>query len=627
MKILSLHCDYIKFKPLKKALKQPEKLGEKGKKERKVEEVLVILTAVEARDEENKTIVKQYVENIKDLSEKVKCKNLVLYPYVHLSSSLSSPDFAEKVMKDAEKQLKKDKFSAERAPFGYYKEFELKCKGHPLAELSREIVGGEKTEKGKTQREVISEQIKRKHFILTPDGKEYKLDLKDLKKVNKILEEVNDEDLKTFVLYEEVGKTPQKEPPSIKEMTQQELVGYAPESDSGHFKFYPKGNLIFELLKKWASEMAVKKLGSLQVETPIIYDWSDKEIREQGGSFHERHYTVGVKDDPKKQWVMRFAGDFGLFKIMKAASLSYKALPLRMYEFSKSFRYEQKGELSGLKRLRGFHMPDIHSFTTDLEEGWKEYKELYKQYDTLAKGTGVRYAIAFRVVEDFYKKHKDQIIEMLKSSKAPAFIETLSGMKHYWAVKHEFQGIDSVKGSTQLSTVQLDVKGTETYGITYKDKDNKSKGCTIVHSSIGSIERWIYCILEKALASQKPEWPYWLSPVQCRILPLSIKYVKEAEELTKDLNYHHRIRTDVDDRNLQLGKKVSDAEKEWVPYIVTIGEKEIRNQVLSVRTRLMGEVKAIRPDKFKDILKKMQGKMPWKPLPLPMLLSKRPRFI
>lgn len=481
-------------------------------------------------------------------------------------------------------------------------------------------------EKKKSQREIISEQIQRKHYILTPEGKEYRLDVENEAQVKKVLSEIKDEDFKNYLLFNEIKNLAKIEPPSIKEMQAQELVGYAPEADSGHFKFYPKGNLIFELLKDWAYEIAVKRFNCLQIETPIIYDWSDKEIREQGGSFHERHYTVKCPDDEKKEWVLRFAGDFGLFKIMKAATLSYKALPVRMYEFSKSFRYEQKGELSGLKRLRGFHMPDIHSFTGDLAAGWDEYKKLYKQYDDLAKGTGIKYAIVFRIVEDFYKKNKDQIIEMLKYSKAPAFIETLSSMKHYWAVKHEFQGIDSVKGATQLSTVQLDVKDAETYGILYTDKDNQKKGCTIVHSSIGSIERWIYCILENSFKMAKPAWPYWLSPTQVRICPVSDKFVDDAVKLAQRLN-EQNIRTDVDDRDIPLPKKISNAEIEWAPYILVVGERELKSGNLAVRKRESGKIENFSEKDLIDKLKLEQNNMPFKPLPLGVLVSKRPIFV
>jgi threonyl-tRNA synthetase len=139
MKILTLHCDYLKFKPLKKAIKQPEELSKEQEKEKKVEEVLAVFTAVEKQDEQNKNIVSELVNNVKEIAKQVGTKNIVLYPYAHLSSNLSNPIFAQEVLKDAEKGLKKEKYEVERAPFGYYKEFELKCKGHPLSELSREI--------------------------------------------------------------------------------------------------------------------------------------------------------------------------------------------------------------------------------------------------------------------------------------------------------------------------------------------------------------------------------------------------------------------------------------------------------------------------------------------------------
>ncbi len=638
MKILSLHTDYIKFKPLKKALKGIEDLEDKGEKE--VKEALAILTAVEKGDEDVEKIVEKLVNEIKEIAKQVNVSNIVLYPYAHLSSNLASPDVAQKVLEGTENAFKKIKgFNVTRAPFGYYKEFEMKVKGHPLSELSRhitvdgvskkvlssEVKSESKDERKKTQRELISENIERKFYFLTPEGKEYPVNVEDVNQVKDILEKLGNEDLKTYILNNEIKHVVRKEPPSIKEMQRQELVGYAPEADAGHFKFYPKGNLIFELLKDWAGEIALQRLNCMQVETPVIYDWNDKEIREQGGSFHERHYLVKAADDPQKEWVMRFAGDFGLFKIMKDTKISYKNLPIRMYEFSKSFRYEQKGELGGLSRLRGFHMPDIHSFAKDLDAGWKEYAELYQNYDDLAKGAGIKYAVVFRIVESFYEKHKKQIIDLLKYSKVPAFIETLSGMKHYWAAKHEFQGLDSVKGSVQLSTVQLDVKDAETYGILYTDKDGKKKGCTIVHSSVGSIERWIYCILEKSLQENKPLWPYWLAPTQVRILPVSDKFIPDAEKLAKELN-SNKIRTDVDDRTESVPKKVSESEKEWIPYVIVVGERELQSGNLSVRLRTSGKIENMKKEELISKLFKEQGKMPWRPLALNLFVDKRPIF-
>lgn len=270
-------------------------------------------------------------------------------------------------------------------------------------------------------------------------------------------------------------------------------------------------------------------------------------------------------------------------------------------------------------------MPDIHSFTSDVESGWEEYKELYRNYDDLTKKLGIRYAVAFRIVKDFYEKYKDQIIEMLEYSNMPAFIETLSEMKHYWAVKHEFQGLDSVGGSTQLATVQLDVKDSETYGITYTDKEGKNKGCIIVHSSIGSIERLLYCILENAFTQSKKMLPYWLCPTQLRIAPLSEKYFEESLNLAKKFN-SYGIRTDVDDRNETIQKKVLNSENEWIRHLIVYGEREMKEKLYSVRGRETGRIAKFSEEELKRKLLEQQQGMPWRPLPLPICLSKRPIF-
>ncbi|MFH1152088.1 MAG: threonyl-tRNA synthetase editing domain-containing protein, partial [Nanoarchaeota archaeon] len=160
MKILLLHCDYIRFKPLKKALKNIGDL--KDKEEKKVEECLVVLTAVEKTDSDVKKIVEKYSENVADVAKQVKTKNIVLYPYAHLSKNLGSPEIAVKILEDAEKILKKN-FEVVHAPFGYYKEFELKVKGHPLSELSREIsVDGKSEEESYNPKQLLREISKSK---------------------------------------------------------------------------------------------------------------------------------------------------------------------------------------------------------------------------------------------------------------------------------------------------------------------------------------------------------------------------------------------------------------------------------------------------------------------------------
>ncbi|MFH0928745.1 MAG: threonine--tRNA ligase [Candidatus Aenigmatarchaeota archaeon] len=619
MRILQYHSDFIEYTPIKKEIKDAE---EAEKKTVRYEEIVVLQTAVEKTD--NESVAKKAIDEVKKSLDVIKCNKILIYPFVHISTNPSGPGMAMKILKEMEKYAKEIGLEAYRAPFGWNKQFNMKIKGHPLAEQSK-VITAEKEEKQKTREEVV-ENIKKEHFILTPEGKEYKIDLKDEKILKETLKNINNDALSKYIFSEEIKSKEGVEPPSIKEMQQQELVGYCPESDIGNFKLYPKGLLLFNLLVDWAYEIAVKRFGCIQIDTPILYDWSDPEIREQGGSFHERHYIVNCPEEPNKELVLRFAGDFGLFKMMKKATFSYKQLPLRMYEFSKSFRCEKSGELSGLRRLRAFHMPDIHCFCYDLEAGWKEYQELYRQYDDLAKGTKIEYAIVFRVVNSFYKKYKDKFIEMLKYSKLPAFIETISEMKHYWAVKHEFQGIDAAGGNCQLSTVQLDVKDSETYDIMYVDSDGKEKGCVICHSSIGSIERWLFSILEDALKKKTPTYPLWLSPTQIRLCPINDTFVEYCEKIADGLEMKN-IRVDIDDNTESIQKKVRNAEMEWVPYIVVIGQKEKDSGNLAVRLRETGKVSNMSPEDLTKTIKENTKDYPFRKLSLNRLLTKRPTFV
>jgi len=224
-------------------------------------------------------------------------------------------------------------------------------------------------------------------------------------------------------------------------------------------------------------------------------------------------------------------------------------------------------------------------------------------------------------VKDFYEKYKSNLIELLKYSNKPALIEVLSEMKHYWAVKHEFQGIDSVGGAVQLSTVQLDVMDAERYGIVYTDADGKKKGCIICHSSIGSIERWIYVLLEEALKHEKPALPFWLSPTQIRLIPVSKGFVPDCEKIAAELD----ARVDIDDMDDKVGKKIRNAEMEWIPMIIVLGEKERSSGQIPVRMR-SGEVKVMTAEQLKAEVETLSKGYPTARLPLPRMVSKRPVF-
>ncbi len=316
MRVLLIHADRFEYE-VKDPTKMAEELPPQAPRKHSFQEPLVVFTTVESTDDNAEAIAEVAATDVAEVFSKVEARSVVLYPYAHLSSDLAGPAQAIAVLKATEAAISSKGIDVHRSPFGWYKGFEIKCKGHPLSELSREFTA----EAGKTREEVV-EKIKSDFFILTPEGEELPLDLKNIDSM-KFLDEYPS--LRTFIMSEEVGRSKGVEPPSIKAMQRLELVDYEEASDRGHFRMYPKGHLVFSLLESWAKAIALDRIGAVQIDTPILYDWSMPDIRSQGMSFHERHYTL--KTDEKREFVLRFAGDFGLFRMLKGATISYRNLP------------------------------------------------------------------------------------------------------------------------------------------------------------------------------------------------------------------------------------------------------------------------------------------------------------
>jgi len=379
-----------------------------------------------------------------------------------------------------------------------------------------------------------------------------------------------------------VFTTEAKKPAHIEIMEQQELVGYEPASDTGHFRFYPKGALMKDLLSDLAEDVAIRQIGATKIETPLIYR-NEGAVKEQAASFHESDYHM---QEDGRELILRFAGDFGLFNMIKDVRAGEKQLPLRLYEISPSFRREKRGSCSGLKRLRGFTMPDIHCFCEDFEQGMEEFARLHRFYDKFLRDSGLEFGLGFRTTKDFLAQNPEFILDRLKDSKQDALVEVLDSMKHYWVLKNEFQYIDTSRDNIQLSTVQLDISDAARYGLTYTASNGSKKPFTIVHSSMGSIERIMGAILEERaremISGVKPSFPYWLSPTQLRIIPVDDRHVQIANNIAESLS---NVRVDIDDRKESLGKKVRSAEKEWVPLYTVVGdiEQASNNYMLKAR--------------------------------------------
>ncbi len=182
--------------------------------------------------------------------------------------------------------------------------------------------------------------------------------------------------------------------------------------------------------------------------------------------------------------------------------------------------------------------------------------------------------------------------------------------------------------ASALTTVQIDVENADTYDINYVDKDGSKKRPLILHASIsGSLERVIYALLEaeamRMAAGKKAMLPVWLSPTQVRVIPVGDKHKEHGLNVLGRMS-QRALRADIDDRDEPLGKKIRDAQKEWVPYIVVIGDKEMETGMLSVNIRAPDSKKDMSVDELVSLVEKENHGKPFERLTLPAELSKRP---
>ncbi len=616
MRLLLIHADRIGYE-VKSKTKIAEEIPEEIKAQ-EAEESLVVFIAVEKSDETNPSrAVDDAIVEIEGVYENVKAKNIFLYPYAHLSPSLAGPKVALKVLKDLEKKLS-SKYSVKRAPFGYYKAFDLKCKGHPLSELSKQIEVG-KTEE-KVSEALKSEKKLKSEWYILHEGELIPAKEFDFSKY---------QSLKTFYDYETKGtRAMDREPPHIALMKEHELVDHEPGSDQGNLRWYPKGELIKKLMEEHVTNIQLD-YGAMEVETPIMYDYQHPQLKKYLNRFPARQYVVKSDD---KEFFLRFAACFGQYLIKQGMGISYKHLPLRLYELTHySFRREQSGELAGLKRLRSFTMPDMHTLCRNMDQAKKEFIEQFKLSMRWMGDLDFEYDVAMRFVKEFYDENKDFIKSLANLAEKPILIEVWDQRFFYFVMKFEFSINDALKKAATLSTVQIDVENTERFEITYTDEDGSKKNPLMLHASIsGGLDRNLYALLEmewmRSKRGEKPSFPLWLAPTQLRVVPVSEDYLPICEKLLVDFQ-NADIRADLDDENLTLQKKIRNAEKEWVPYIVVVGKREAESGTLSVRVREKGGKVAemAKQELIQEIKDSTLGK-PYRRLPLPDRMSKRPRF-
>jgi threonyl-tRNA synthetase len=621
MRILQLHSNFIAYKPVQKEIATAEQAE---KKEVRVEELVVLFTAVEEGD--TVEVAQKAIDEVQGFLGKLGVNRILIYPYAHLSSRLAKPTEALRAVKAMESYASKLGIETFRAPFGWNKQFIISVKGHPLAEQSRVILPIEAKEKEGEEKlsEALKaeEKLKSTWYILQPNGKMLPVEEFSFK---------GHKELEKFGRYEiSKVRASQQMPPHVQLMKKLEICDYEAGSDPGNIRWYPKGRMVKALLEQFVSAK-MNEYGAMEVETPVMYDFQHPSLADYLNRFPARQYLLKSED---KELFLRFAACFGQFLMVHDAQFSYKDMPMKVYELTRySFRREKSGEVVGLRRLRAFSMPDCHAFCTDLEQAKKEFVVRFKMCMQILREIGFEkdeYEVGIRFTRDFYEENKKFIGSLAKAFGKPMLVEMWNDRFFYFILKWDMNYVDNQDKAAALSTDQLDVENARRYGINYVDENGEKKLPLILHCSpSGAIERVVYALLERAYKVQKsgkvPILPLWLSPTQVRLIPISNNFLKDVEKISEAIQ-SRSVRVDIDDRSMTLQKRVREAEMEWVPYIIVVGQKELDSGVLPVRERSTGEMRKMKLEELILELQKATATKPYRPLPLPQYLSKRPQF-
>jgi len=554
MKILCLHSDYIKVEPTKKAIKDAEEIE---KKLLESKETLVVFSAVEKIDEENpEDVIKNSVKEIEDVYNQVKAKEILIYPYVHLTKKPGSPAVAQEVINSIYEKLKK-KHKTKKAPFGWYKSFEIKVKGHPLAELSREILP-----EGKSKEKV-----------------DYKKLLREISKIKLMREKLKDNDHR--ILGQEM-----------------DLFSFN-ETAPGMVFWHDKGYVIFkELVQFWREEH--EKAGYKEISTPQILD---KKLWQISGHWEKFKDNMFLTEYEGRELAIKPMNCPGGMLVYRNKPRSYKDLPLRMGELGIVHRQELSGVLGGLFRVIKLTQDDAHIFCTE-EQLESEIVGIMNLIDKFYKKFNLPYHVELstrpekRIGDEKTWDTSEEILEkVLKKMKMKYKINKGDGA--FYGPKIDFHIKDSLGRTWQCATIQLDFSLPERFDLKYTGKDNKEHRPVTIHRVIyGSVERFIGILLEHT----NGHLPTWLAPVQVKIISFTERNIDSSKKLFDELK-KEGIRAEIDIETGPIQGRVRDAEMQKIPYIIVIGDKEEETKTLAVRQN--GKIKfGVKKNEFIESIKK-----------------------
>ncbi|MCL1984715.1 MAG: threonine--tRNA ligase [Methanomassiliicoccaceae archaeon] len=609
MRTLYIHADSMEFESKKKT-PVAEEITE-DMHSRRMDEVLVVFVTVESDDEGRKAQVSaEAVADILDTAKRVGAERVMIYPYAHLSSDLAKPKACLEILKLMEEMVRSKGTEVSRAPFGWYKSFSVKCKGHPLSELSRDFRGKE------AKPETKGEET---FFILMPDGREVQVG--DFSNGSACMMEM--------ISKEALGKEnePLKGEPEYLRLCKKFGIQWESMSDVGHMCLTPHGALMFDLVSDYSTQIVNDvDLPVYMVKGTNMFSLDEPAVKEHADLFGDRLYTVNTG---KKSFILRYAACHQQFAMMRNWNISYRQLPFGAFEVADSYRLEQSGETMLCFRTRRLNMPDLHVVCRDEDEARDKFKMLDRRIYDEIEALGREYDMLVNFSSKrAYEENKHLIVDLCKEHGRPALIHFYpEGINYYWTVNIEYHIIDQMKRAREIGTVQIDIGNAKRFGITYADENAEKINPVILHTAvIGTIERYLYTLLDTAVGIEKsgvPGFlPVWINPEQVRLMPVTSAHLDKAVEIAKELEAKG-IRVSVDDTDATVGKKVRRSKQDWCSYAAVIGDKEAESGELSVYVRSENNDVTMTADELAASVRKEIGDKPFRKLYMPSMLAQR----
>jgi len=372
------------------------------------------------------------------------------------------------------------------------------------------------------------------------------------------------------------------------------------EAGPGFPFFLPKGMVLKNTLLEYWREIH-KKAGYVEISTPIILNRSLWETSGHWDHYKDNMYTTVIDD---QDYAIKPMNCPGGVLVYASEPRSYRDLPLRMGELGIVHRHEKSGQLHGLMRVRCFTQDDAHIFMTP-EQIKDEIKGVAQLIDSVYKLFGFKYHVELSTrPEDSMGSDEDweMATDGLRSALDEMGLDYVvnEGDGAFYGPKIDFHLVDAIGRTWQCGTIQLDFQLPQRFELEYIGADGEKHRPIMIHRvAFGSIERFIGILIEHFAGA----FPTWLAPVQVKVLPISDKYMDYAEKVKAALDAEN-IRAEVDTRSEKIGYKIREAQKNKIPYMLVVGQKEEEDGVVSVRSRFKGDEGQTSLESFIENIKK-----------------------